>query len=210
MRLALFSQIYTGDHEAKLVDLLGKELSEVSFLFITSAVNYKPYKADWFVKSENRLRSMFPNFREIDLQRVIEIDAAFNFEEYFSKFDMIHMGGGNTFMLMYWLKKTGVDEIIKKMVREDRIVLGGESAGAVVLTHNITPYSYADNPLVAPQQYNEGLGLIDFAPLPHWGLEGFEEILGKTLAEFDTLNIPVKKIENDKALFIKGDEFTII
>lgn len=90
--------------------------------------------------------------------------------------------GGNVICLATALHASGLDEIIRKGVAENNFVYGGYSAGAMVATHDLTPYRLStpsDKPLhpsaifdttravyhLAP--YTQGLGLIPQYIAPH-------------------------------------------
>lgn len=210
MRLALFSQEYTQEHDKKLSELLGKELNEVKLLYINTAINYKPYKPDWYLQSENWYREKFTQFKEFEIERAYKVDPNFNFKEYFSNFDFIVFSGGNTFLLAYWLHKTKAGESIIDLVSDGKVVYGGESAGATVVTSNITPYSTADDPGKAPERVEKGLEIIDFAVIPHWGLDGFGEILSDTEKQFKGLGIETTRIKNNQGMFYVDGEITIV
>ena len=74
MKLTLFSQNITDKHLEKLREFFNKDLKEVKFLYIITPQNYKPYLPDWSVQSENRWRSIFPLFRQFDVERAYRVD----------------------------------------------------------------------------------------------------------------------------------------
>ncbi|MCA9387238.1 hypothetical protein KC669_04360, partial [Candidatus Dojkabacteria bacterium] len=77
MKLALFSQEVKEAHKYKLKEMLGKPFIEVNFLYINTPGNYKPFKSDWMIESENRWRNIFPKFQEFDLERAYRVDPEF-------------------------------------------------------------------------------------------------------------------------------------
>lgn len=80
--------------------------------------------------------------------------------------------GGNTFQLLYNLRKSGLDKAIKEFITKDEYVLSGFSAGAIILTPTIEICklpNYDEN-LVDLQDLT-GLGVIDFEVFPHYSKE---------------------------------------
>lgn len=96
-------------------------------------------------------------------------------EEYLDQYDpgIIYCLGGNPFILNAALRLSGMDRIIRSALSADAIVYAGESAGIMVTTKDLTPYIREGH---APEDSKElygkeapvdGLGLIDFYPIPH-------------------------------------------
>ena len=160
MKLALFSDNVSEKHVVKLKSFFTKPLREVKFLYITTATNYKPYQPDWSVESESRWREIFPLLRQFDLERAYKVDPNFDFKTYFESFDFIFVSGGNVFLLSYWMNKTGADKILKELILSNKIVYGGESAGAIYPYNDMSLYAELDNPEKAPKRIDQAMGLL--------------------------------------------------
>lgn len=61
------------------------------------------------------------------------------------KFNAVYIGGGNTYKLLYLLKKSGFSNLLKKFISKGGIVYGG-SAGAIVLGKSIEPAVFGSDP----------------------------------------------------------------
>lgn len=74
------------------------------------------------------------------------------YREPLSSAECIWVLGGNTFFLWHWMRRSGVDEIIKQRVLEDGVVYVGQSAGSIVAGSTIrTAYWKGwDDPSAAP------------------------------------------------------------
>ena len=123
--------------------------------------------------------------------------------------DLIYVSGGNTFYLLQELEKSGAKTIILEQVKGGKPYIG-ESAGSIIMAPNI---SYAKDMDVAekaaPQLKSfEGLGLVDFYPLPHYKSFPFEEVTEKMLVKYAKLGL--KPITNQQALFVNGNQTTLI
>ncbi|MBR3378266.1 Type 1 glutamine amidotransferase-like domain-containing protein [Candidatus Saccharibacteria bacterium] len=96
-------------------------------------------------------------------------------EEYLDQYDpgIIYCLGGNPFILNAALHLSGMDKIIRSALLSDAIVYAGESAGIMVATKDLTPYireghePQDSKALYKKEAPTEGLGLIDFYPIPH-------------------------------------------
>lgn len=82
-------------------------------------------------------------------------------------FDVVYFCGGNTFYLLYHIRKTGTDKLIKKFVKKPGRVYVGVSAGSMIVGPNID--------LAEPFDANEvhlkdktGLQLIKTMVSPHY------------------------------------------
>ena len=122
--------------------------------------------------------------------------------------DLIYVSGGNTFFLLQELEKSGAKTIILEQVKGGKPYIG-ESAGSVIMAPNISYVKDVDDEKAAPQLKSfEGLGLVDFYPLPHYKSFPFEEVAEKTLVKYAKLGL--KPITNQQALFVNGNQTTLI
>lgn len=210
MRLALFSQLLIEEHKKVLAQLLSKPFDQVKFLYINTPGNYKPYKSKWMTESETRWRRMFPQFQEFDIERAYRVDPAFDFKTFLSEFDFVFVSGGNTFILSYWMQKTGVREILKNLIIEDKVVYGGESAGAVDVAKTVEFASDVDDPNKAPKQIDEGLGIVDFAIVPHWNTPEHQELLEDMKRQYEESGVKTYTLTDEQGIFVNGEEIIYI
>lgn len=117
---------------------------------------------------------------------------------------LVWVMGGNTFYLNLYLHKSGFSEVIKQHL-DNGLVYGGESAGAVVTGLTLHGIEHLDDPKESPEVIWEGLKLVDFSIIPHWGWEKYGEYLEKAKQEMEK-STKVVTIDNDKALVINGGE----
>jgi dipeptidase E len=102
-------------------------------------------------------------FDVIDLRA---FDGPEKLEEKLKDYDLIWGNGGNTFMLLYEMKRSGFDKVIRKLL-EKGVVYGGESAGAIVAGASLRGIEFADDPEFAKEVHWDGMKLIDQSILPH-------------------------------------------
>ena len=109
-------------------------------LYIPIAINTvkHPYPGCFQWLKENFTPLGFSNFvmwTEEDLKNKTEDD--------FKQFGGVYIGGGNTFKLLFELKKFGTFQILKSLALKDMPIYGG-SAGAIILARTVIPALSAD------------------------------------------------------------------
>jgi len=83
------------------------------------------------------------------------------------------VSGGNVFVLRQAMMLSGMDKIVLEKSKDPSFVYGGYSAGCCVLSNSLEPYQVAsdasDKPYKeAPDTIWQGVGLIDYAFMPHF------------------------------------------
>lgn len=209
MRLFL-SSYQAGNYPDKLVELFGKG-AKVGV--ITNAKDYKTL--------EERQESVADalNFISGLAMKPVEIDLRSYFnnknqlEEYIKNFQALWMPGGNVFLLRRALKYTDLDRLLYDKVRRKEVVLGGESAGAIIMGPTLK-YSEVDtdedSPNFIPEGYNDdviwtGLNLINYVPVPHHQTPGYIGI-DDYIQNLKKDNIPYKTMTDNQAIVINGSK----
>jgi dipeptidase E len=183
-------------------------------------------KAAFMKNAQDDLPSDERNSSNPQKQKMFE-DAGFEFEmidlrDYFGKpaellnklsdFGSIWSSGGNTFILRRAFKASGFDEIIIKMLKEDKILYGGWSAGACITGRSLHGIEYGDRPQpeVVPDSYPikdtiwDGLGLIPYMIVPHCDSDWFIKDAHATIKYFETYNRPYKKLKDGQVIIVNG------
>lgn len=97
---------------------------------------------------------------ELDLRREGALDRL-------GRADLLWVPGGNVFVLRTVLARTGADEAITRLLREDAVVYGGYSAGACVLAPSLEGLEAIDDLTVVDEPLMAGLGILDRPLVPH-------------------------------------------
>lgn len=207
----LFLSSYrAGKHEAELTSFLDG-IDKVGII-----TNSKDYKTP-----EDREAKLADNFewwrsigltpQEIDLRPFFEKPDA---EQLLDGFEFIWLAGGNVFLLRRALLYTGLEKVLAERARQNRIILGGESAGAIImgptLKHSEVESENEDSPYYTPEPYKkeviwEGLGLVDYVPVPHYDSPGYIGI-DEYITNLEKDKIPFNKMTDDQAIIINGDK----
>jgi dipeptidase E len=165
------------------------------------------YENPYFI-DESRQRLMNHGIRLVEMDVVKETRDSLI--KLLDEVDGIYIAGGNSFYLLYQLIQKDLHTILIGKVR-DGLPYFGESAGAVILAHSIEPAKPIDDPRDAPdlKTYN-GLGLIDFFPLPHVGKEKYKPLFDKLIEDNkDTLRI-VQYTDEQAILTTDGSNYELL
>ncbi len=213
MRLYL-SSFRLGNKPEEMVDLLsGKKHAAI----IANATDYKiKEERELSVNREvEDLKSIGLEPEELDLR--LYFGRPEHLEQVLSTFDLLWVRGGNSFILRRAFKQSGADEIIKKMLMEDRIVYGGYSAGPVILTPSLKGSEMVDDPKVVPEGYDpqivwEGLGILSYAFAPHFELPGHPETeaVGRYVDHLTTKGEAYKALHDGQAIVINASKETVV
>jgi dipeptidase E len=135
----------------------------------------------------------------LEAERAILVDAGFYVTDVFDlnastrslleRSDVIFLGGGNTFILLSEMRRSGLDVFLIQMHQAGKILIG-ESAGALVLGPTIDPIRFIDEPEKAPDLTDfRGLGLFDFFPAVHFGRAEFQDQYPSIVLSAFTMNL---------------------
>lgn len=81
--------------------------------------------------------------------------------------DAIHLSGGNTYGFLHRLRRRGMVDILRDYVMKGGVLVG-TSAGAILMTSDISSSALCgDENLVGLEDFS-GLGLVDFLFWPHY------------------------------------------
>lgn len=148
-------------------DLKGKKLA-----FIPTASLFEEY-TDYVDEAKEAFENLGLNIEVLDVSSAPK-DLI---ERTLQRCDLIYVSGGNTFYLLQELEKSGAKTIILEQVNGGKPYIG-ESAGSIIMAPNISYAKDMDEAEKAAPQLKsfEGLGLVDFYPLPHYKSFPFEEV----------------------------------
>lgn len=200
MKLALYS-----DQIPPLTDLIDARV--VTWLPEGAKIGYIPSSPDherfWFAGREEYYRrygfslEFFGLEDEFDESRIDDLLAC----------DAIHLTGGNTYQFLYWLQARGMIEPLRQYALDGGILIG-VSAGAILMTPDITTSSLCgDTPYPGLDDY-AGLSLVNFAFVPHYNGSPVAEA---ALAEFSRgFDGHVYAVPDGGAVIVEGDKIEFV
>lgn len=122
----------------------------------------------------------------------------------------VFVAGGNTFYLLEKAKESGFDKVIRKVVDDGVIYIGG-SAGAVIAGPTIEPVSRLDDPSAAPNLKSfTGFNLVDFVTLPHYGKEKDKATYREIMEEFGKKNLKLLPLRDDQAVIVDDQGYRVV
>lgn len=196
----------SNEQAPALIKLVGKPAEEIKIALIENAAD--PYPENKWV-FDNRKNILTHGFHVdlLDLKKY-QLDNRGLLERLKSS-DVIWLGGGNTYFLRWILKETKADTMIKRLVKNGKVV-GGGSAGAIVVGPTIEYFQDADFPKDIPVKKLGGLKLTETVVIPHWGSGKYEKT-GKTVErKLKKAGYKTVHITDEQAFVIDGNNQKII
>lgn len=188
--------------------MLGKSFSETSLVFIPTASNVSDEDKGWLVDDMNNARKL--GFKSFDIVDISAIEKNM-WKPRLEKADVIMVGGGNTYHLIYWMNKSGFTDEIGEWLKTKVYV--GISAGSIVMSEDLSLTTanklyYEDSDKV---DIEKGLGFVNFHTRPHLNSEWFpmvrEDILKEQAKELDK---PVYAIDDNSAIKVIDDSIEVV
>ncbi|HBU11050.1 MAG: Peptidase S51 dipeptidase E [Candidatus Moranbacteria bacterium GW2011_GWC2_37_73] len=147
-----------------LLELTERPFSELNIAFIPTASNVEKGDKFWVIDDLINLKNL--GFKQVD---IIDISALPKdvWLPRLEETDIFYFEGGNTFHLMHWIEKSGLKDLLPKMLKTKVYI--GVSAGSMVVCKNLdlsTSERLYDEK-VDEGAKDEGLGYVDFLIRPH-------------------------------------------
>ncbi|NMN98854.1 Type 1 glutamine amidotransferase-like domain-containing protein [Antrihabitans stalactiti] len=207
MRLFLSSYRF-GQHADRLLALVGKP---GPVAVIANAADSWPRSArESTVTSDIApLRRLGFTPSELDLRDFVGTPDALRTA--LSKFPLVWVRGGNTFVLRAQFARSGADVVLPELVKSGALTYAGYSAGACVMTPSLQGIELFDDPAeVAPtcgiDARWDGLGLVDHAILPHWDSPMGDSALSQRAIEcFEIAEMSYWTLTDDQAIVVDGE-----
>ncbi|MFD1811837.1 Type 1 glutamine amidotransferase-like domain-containing protein [Rhodococcus gannanensis] len=206
MRLFLASYRF-GAHRDRFVRLVG---DAARIAVIANAADAWGTARDSAVVSDLvPLRRLGFDASEVDLREYA--GAPDRLRERLSEFGAVWVRGGNTFVLRAQLAACGGDAVLTELLRTDALVYAGYSAGACVLSPSLRGLELADDPaevrtVCGREAIWDGLGLIDFAIVPHHRSPGYPpeevELIDRIAEGYRRAGTPHRTLADDQVVVI--------
>lgn len=201
----LFLASFTAYVVDELAEFIGKKPDDTKIAFIPTAAN--PYEDRWFVdKERNELVNKGFRVTDFDIKNRNE-NKLFSF---LSNFDAVVVAGGNVFYLLEKSLEVNFKSVLKKLLDNGVIYVGG-SAGAALVGPSLEPVESLDDPSKAPNLKSfDGLSIVDFVVLPHAGEEKYKDKYDQILEKFKHFKYKVIPITNYQAIEVVGDKYKVV
>jgi dipeptidase E len=160
----------------------------------------------WIATDLRELEAAGVQAQRLDLRAYFGRDS--ELERALAEYSGVWLSGGNVFVLRQAMRLSGLDRFICSAGGRSDFTYGGYSAACCVLSPTLKPFARVDDPQVRPYPESietiwAGLGLLDFAFMPHFQSNHSESSLIEAEVAFC--------IENDLAYrtFRDGDVLVI-
>jgi dipeptidase E len=205
MKLVLYSGGYANENsglDKSLISLFTKKDLKLTFIPSCSYHSNEDYS------------DILEQYQPFGIKKFLKFNIDQPFSDTLKNFafqsDIIHLGGGNTFYFLKYLRKTGLLKELRSWVKNGG-VLTGLSAGAILMTNKIETASF---PSFDRDENEEGvknlsaLQLVDFEFFPHYrnSKRYDEELLSYSM----TLDSPLYACPDGSGIMINGDELRFI
>lgn len=124
--------------------------------------------------------------------------------------DMVYVGGGNTYVLLEHIKKSGFAYALKLFLAKGGLYIGS-SAGACVATPDISAGVKMEKPEYAHLDNTEALGLFPWSIIAHFKqADKYGEIANEIAADLKAQHQPAIMLQDHQALYIENGVIEII
>lgn len=125
--------------------------------------------------------------------------------------DVIVVGGGNTFHLLYCMERFGLREKLESILKNKIYV--GISAGSMIVTKNImlSEASKMYSETIGELKDEKGLDWVDFQIRPHLNSKSFPNVTEKNLEKLaQETKDTIYAIDDETAILVDGQKLEII
>ncbi|KOR84362.1 Type 1 glutamine amidotransferase-like domain-containing protein [Peribacillus frigoritolerans] len=192
---------FTDLIKQQFLQLIDGDLSNIKATIITTA-SHKKQNNRFAMKAKEDLLGF--GFKRVDFN-----DIEFDKPELLEKYNVIYINGGNPFYLLYHMKKSGADLILKDIAKQNTVIVG-VSAGAIILGPNIEVVNYFTPQInTVDMQDLTALGLTNKAIFPHYDREDlFQNNSGRSIEDrlkvFENINkCSVVRLKDDESVLIQ-------
>jgi len=208
MKLLLTSGGITDKAIARaLVGLAGKPASKIKVAFVPTAANTEWGDKGWLINDLHNLKKMGSRVDIVDisaLPKKIWLPRL-------KKADVLFFGGGNSFHLIHWMRKSGLAKILPKLLKSR--VYAGISAGSMVATKDLKLSQSKKLYYEEIGQYKDerGLGFVNCYIRPHLNSSYFTKVRAKLLKKLaKKISEPIYALDDKTALKIDGKKVQVV
>lgn len=178
-------------------------------------------KDDWSDKDRakkvqehiNQLKALGFTVEEIDLRNYF--GKSKELEQKMNQFDGLFVFGGNTFILRRACAYSGLDKILPKLIKQDRLAYGGSSAGPILIGPSLRGSEHGDFPDVVPKGYKkeiiwEGLNIVPFYVVPHYKSDWWGKEAGQMADYLKDQNLEHYLLKDGQVVLVDGDKIEVL
>lgn len=212
MRMYL-SSFRVGDRPDRLLSLLDGPAATGEVAVIANALDALPDEERQvaFEREADALTALGLRPAELDLRAYFDGPPG-RVADALRRFPLVWVRGGNVFVLRHALARSGADQALTDLLRQDAIVYAGYSAGACVLAPDLRGLEQCDDPEAVRAAYGaparqDGLALLDYVVVPHIDSPGHpeSEVLGKVAEVYRAGGTAHRPLRDGQVIVIDGE-----
>ena len=191
---------FTDLIKAEFLSALNEKGLDPKAVIITTASRHKE-KNKYAIKAKK-------DFIEMGVNQVEFLDLEFEESNQLKQYNIIYINGGNPFYLLYHVRKSGADAILKELSKQNTLFVG-VSAGSVILGPNIEMVNHFTPEMNTVKMSDlTALGITKTAIFPHYDREDvFNDGTGRTIEDrlrvFEQAkNLTVTRLRDDDSLLL--------
>lgn len=174
--------------------LLSTPPTKTKIAYITTAADTYT-DPPWVSSDKTKMDQMGFHYDVYDIKN----KDAVTFKQDLAKYDCIYVTGGNTFYLLYHIRQSGFDQVIKELIDRGTIYIGG-SAGSCIMGPTIEHLKIVDHPELIPQLTDyTALGLVPQLIVPHAGRH-----------KYTSRHEIIRTQWGDRLLFLRDDQVLVV
>lgn len=191
----------------ELLRLAGKPARVLKFAFIPTAANVEEGDKGWLVKDYNLIQALKP--AQLDIVDISALPIRI-WEKRLREANVLVFGGGNTFHLMAWMRKSGLHTLLPKLLKTRVYV--GISAGSIAINPTLKFSDAEKLENVEPVTFsNKGLGFVNFGVRPHINSPYFPKWSFQFMKNFSKkVKHPVYAIDDQTGISVDGKRVKVV
>lgn len=190
-----------------LQKLSGKPFDQLKIAFIPTAANVEEGDKWWLIDDLKKLQGL--KFLSVDIVDISALPKDI-WQKRLTEADIFFVEGGNTCHLIYWIKKSGLIDLLPELLKTR--VWVGVSAGSVVVSKDI---SLSDSKRLYDEEddinNNAGLGYLDFHIRPHLNNSYFPKMTLENIQKIaDETKEIIYALDDNSAIQVIDGEVSVI
>jgi dipeptidase E len=202
-KLLLTSQGLPKGLENVFISALGKSPQKSNVSFVTTAAYGDKENPKWLEFYKKQLNSYdIRNIEELDFRHKTQRDL----KDELSDKDVIFVNGGNAFYLLHWVRKSGFDKLLPKLLEKDKLYVG-VSAGSYIACPTIeaATWKHPDRNKIGLKDLN-GMNLVPFLITAHFDEKNRHAIEKAS----KTTEYPIVALYDTQAVFIEDNSYKVV
>jgi len=174
-----------------------------------NAADLKPNREEYALSVKADLEALGFNAVELDLREFF--DGKQDIAALLGALDLVWVAGGNTFVLNRAMRQSGFTQAIQPLIKQDKLVFGGWSAGAIIATPSLHGTEWGDDPEAVPDGYSseivwDGLKFVPFYIIPHYNSDWWGDKARLMEHYLRDEQLPYEILEDGQVIIITGEE----